>query len=269
MSLRSRSRSPDTSNKRAKYSRDDDRRHHVYRYEDDHSSRSRHRDDRDTGPRLYRVDGNSSRDHRRDGDRDRYRDDRHRYRDDDDRRSSDRRHQPHHSYEDDKRRHSDRDRERDRDRDRNRGGDRERDRERSRDGRRANGAPISPRQSTDVRSSRSPQQRPSPAPPASRIDSPSEVLPSLRAARPNGESSKTQMTDVQRARMERMELWKKKKAAEAAAKSGISTQDATNVPSPTVRAFPAPGSPQGTSPAFYCVKRLCSRESCIFWFRGR
>jgi len=46
----------------------------------------------------------------------------------------------------------------------------------------------------------------------------------------------SQMRDIQRARVEEMELWKRKTTAEAATKSGISTQDVINVPSPTATA---------------------------------
>lgn len=53
-----------------------------------------------------------------------------------------------------------------------------------------------------------------------------------------------------------MELWKKKKAAEAVAKSGISTQDATNIPSPNNQ--PAtPRSPQGTSRPRFTELNFC------------
>jgi len=69
------------------------------------------------------------------------------------------------------------------------------------------------------------------------------------------------MTDIQRARLERMELWKRKKAAEAAAKSGISTQDATNVPSPTATAAARRDSPQGTARLFTALNDCVVKES--------
>jgi ATP-dependent RNA helicase DDX46/PRP5 len=231
-SHRSRSRSPDSSNKRIKYARDDDRRHHEYKYEDEDYSRSRHRDDRDRErdrdrdhrlPQLYRVDDRDrrredSRDRHRDSDRDRRRDDDRssRYRHDDrDRRDDRRQHRRH--YEDDER-HKERER------------DTERDKEdRNRDGRRANGAPSSPRHSADNRS-RSPHR----SSPAGRMASPSDVSTSSNSA--NISLQKSQMTDIQRARLEKMELWKKRKAAEAAAKSGKTStnETTTNISSPTV-----------------------------------
>ena len=233
-SHRSRSRSPDTSNKRTKYSRNDDRRHHEYKYEDEDYSRSRHRDDRDRDrgrdhhPRLYRIDDrdrdrrkDDNRDQYHDSDRDKRRDDdnRPRYRHDDrDHRRDDERRQHRRRYEDDDKYNRERDRERDRDRQSNK------------DGRRANGASSSPRHSADNRS-RSPPHRPSI--PTSRTASPSDVrLPHYTMIN----QEKAQMTDIQRARLEKMELWKKRKAAEAIATSGKTSinERTTNISSPTI-----------------------------------
>ena len=235
---RPRSRSPDTLNKRMKYSRDDGRRHHEYKYEDEDYSRSRFRDDhdRDHAPRLYRVDDrdrNRDRDRgrgkdrdmdrRRDDSRERYRDnDRERRRDDesksrfhhderDRRREDDRRQHRRHYEEDDK---NSRGRERDKDRDR--------DRE-SKDGRRGvNGSSTSsPHHSADNRS-RSPQ----PTISKGRTTSPNDVTSYKTST--DVLLQKAQMTDIQRARLGKMELWKKRKAAEAAAKSGKTSAISTN-----------------------------------------
>ena len=144
-SHRSRSGSPDVSNKRTKYSSESDRRHHQYRYEDEDYSRSRYRDDRgDSGyhtPHLYRVDDRGSKrdngreQHRinRDGSRDDYyrHEDRERRRDD--YRKHDRR------YYDEDERYRDRKRGRERSRERIRDHD-------DKDGKRAN--VTSPRHST-------------------------------------------------------------------------------------------------------------------------
>lgn len=219
---RPRSRSPDTSNKRIKYSRDDDQRHHDdYRYDDDYRSQgSRFRDDshrsRDSHrhPRLYR-EGDRDRDRRRDDERRRVDDDRRR-----DRNRND--------Y-DDSRHHPD---DRFKDRDRGRDRERERTRDRARQGGQANGA--SPRHSADNRS-RSPAAAARQSLPAtSRTASPAgEVSHALDQSNLNLQS--VELTEAQRARREKAEAWKKKKAAEAAAKSALSTNEtATNHSSPTI-----------------------------------
>ena len=212
---RPRSRSPDTSNKRTKYSRDDDRRHHDYKYEEDYRSTSRFREenrhrDPHRGPRLYREE---------DRDRDR------RSKDDDSRRGDDDSRKDRSRYDDSRRHYDDRYRNRNRERDRDRGRDPDRDRE----GRRANGA--SPRHSADNHS-RSPAPRHS-VPTTSRTASPAgEVRHNLIGS---NDLQSIELTEAQRARREKAEAWKKKKAAEAAAKSALSTNEtATNHSSPTV-----------------------------------
>lgn len=222
---RSPSGSPDTSNKRFKSFRDDSGRHHEYRYEDEDSSRSRYRDDRDDDrhhPKLYRVDDrgdrrDNSHSRHRDNDGDRHRDGgryRHDHRDryhDDDRRE--RRH--HYSERD-----SYSERRRDKDRERERSRERERDRD-DRDGRRAEKA--SPRHSADNRS-RSPRH----SSPTTGNASPAEVS---KLSSPNNVTQKSQITDVQRARLEKMEQWKKKKA-EAAAAAAAKAKETPTTPEP-------------------------------------
>ena len=149
-------------------------------------------------PRLYREDRRGD---RRRGDDDRRRD------------------YNHHDHDDSRRRYDDRHRERDRDR----------DRDRDRQGRQANGA--SPRHSADNHS-RSPVGPRKSIPTTSRTVSPAgEVFHA-----PNETKLQTvELTEAQRARREKAEAWKKKKAAEAAAKSALSTNEtATNHSSPTV-----------------------------------
>ena len=232
-SRRSRSRSPDTPSKRLKITREDDRRHHEYRYEDEDNSRSRHRDDDHHRPRLYRVDDRDrdrerERDRRRDDDRDRYRD-RSRDRDGRDRRRDD--HRSRYRDEDDRRhrRNYDDDRHRDRDRDRDRDYDRgkERERDRGRDGRRANGA-LSPRPSADDRSGSPSRPSHVPSLTTSRTASPAAEVGS-RSSFQAKELQSTQLTEAQRQRREKMEAWKKKKAAELAAKQkSVTSETATN-----------------------------------------
>ena len=264
---RSRSRSPDTSNKRTKHSRDDDRRHHEYKYEDEDYSRSRHRDDRDRGrdrdqPRLYRVD-DRDRDRRKDDSKDRYRDnDRDRRRDEDskpryrhddrDRRRDDDRRQYRRHYEDDNKYSSERDKERDR------------GRESNRDGRRANEASNSPRHSADNRS-RSPPRRPSD--PTTRTASPSDVhLPHDTTTN----QEKAPVTDIHRARAERMELWRKRKAAEAAAISGkpSTNETTTNISSPTIGSSitTSKGTPPLETALNVCVEQDSSKQLPVFGF---
>jgi ATP-dependent RNA helicase DDX46/PRP5 len=203
---RSRSRSPEPSSKRLKPSREDDRRRFSTRYEDE-PPRPRHRDEDHRTPRLYRVD--DSREHRRrDDDRDRYRrrDDRHRY---DDRRDS--------------RRHR-----------------RDEYVERDRDGRRASGA--SPRQGADDRS-RSPRPRSSSGQQPSQTSPTADVPQSVHRA--NASLQKSQMTDVQRQRLEKMELWKKRKAAEAAAKKSSEQKPANSTNVSGTNVSPVPDSVNG------------------------
>jgi ATP-dependent RNA helicase DDX46/PRP5 len=207
----------DAPYKSSRSSRDKEH-HRGYRYEDEGRRDDRSRD-ADHRPRLYRVEEDRDRRRDRDDSRDRY------HNGDRDRRRDDRR--DYHRHYDDDSKHSSR-------------RDRERDTNHQRDER-----PTSnPRHRSADNRSRSPHR---PIPQTDLAVAPSNEV--IRLQTLSNVPQAAQMTDVQRQRLEKIELWKKRKAAEAAAKSGKSSASSPN--ETTINISPIVGttsSSKGTPP---------------------
>jgi hypothetical protein len=99
--------------------------------------------------------------------------------------------------------------------------------------------------------------------PTGRTESPRDVSPFISRVA-DALCQKAQMTDVQRARLEKMELWKRKKAAEAAEAAKVAKASTPETVTDSAKSGLAAKVLKGTLFLKTALKQLCRREAnCI------